>query len=86
MKKPLNKVALAIWVMAVLLALLNFSEAWNAYQGMRDLRQQAGEGYIVWAGVIRAIANIITQFAFLGGLGMLIEIADRILWHIQKQI
>jgi len=82
-KKP-NKIALALWAIAILLAILNSAEIWNACQHMRPLRQHAGEGHLAWAAMVHSVSNAVVQFAFLAALATLIEIADRILWQTRK--
>ncbi len=84
MKKPLNKVALALWIVAAVLALLNSVEIWSAYQNMKPLRQEVGEGYLAWEALVHSISSAIVQLAFLVGLGTLIEIADEVLSHVRK--
>jgi hypothetical protein len=84
MKKSLNKIALVLWVLAIASAFLNSVELWSAYQNMRADREQAGEAYLFGTSMTHSISAVLVQFGFLAGLATLIEIADRISWHLRN--
>ena len=84
MKKPINKVALVLWVVAVLVALSDSFEIWTNFKNMKDVATEAGETYLVVETLVRGVAALVLQSALLVGLGTLIEIVDRIHWNTQK--
>ena len=84
MKKPLNKVALALWIVAILFVLI---EIWTTVDMYRSMTQIHGDGdnvYLVGGSIQRIIQSTVGATAMLAGLGMLIELVDQIRWTIVR--
>ncbi|HEX4159307.1 MAG TPA: hypothetical protein VHY79_12610 [Rhizomicrobium sp.] len=81
-KKPVNKVALVLWILA---ALFVASELWTFI----DLLQTAsslhgGETYLVGQGITQSVRLTFMEAANLTAAGMLIELVDQIRWTIVR--
>ena len=84
MKKPFNKVAVALWVIAILFVLI---EIWTTVDMYRSMTQIHGEGdnvYLVGGSIQRIVQSTVGAAAMLVGLGMLIELVDQIRWTIVR--
>lgn len=89
MRKPISKIAIALWVVAAV-ALVAY-----AYSEVESIRGEialntaryhiTSEPYAItpWAMDVGSIGGIAIQVAMLVGLGWLIELVDRILWHVK---
>ena len=80
MTKPLNKFAVALWVLAAVFAIFDIGELFFS----RIYVEESGGLYLLIGSISAAIAGTIWHSASLAGLGALIETADRILWHLKK--
>ncbi len=86
MSKPLHKVAMLLWILAIACAVMNFADLWTAYKSLQAVRPMAGETFAIWSPTMtRSLSAICLQFGLLGGTGTLIEIADRILWQLKNK-
>ena len=80
MKKPLSRFALALWALAVAFAVFDISQLIVSPIYSRE----SGAAYLLIGGISTALEVAIWHFATLFGLGALVEIADRILWHLRN--
>jgi hypothetical protein len=83
MRKPLNRIAILVLLAAVALSALDAFIAWNQYQDLLQ-RSHGDLADVATEDVLRAADAIIYHLAYLGGLAALIEIADKILWHLRN--
>lgn len=86
MKKPLNKVALALWITAILFVA---GELWSLGDMLRSISQLRGTGdniYMVGGSIERIIQSIVGTAAMLTALGVLIELVDQIRWTIVRAV
>jgi hypothetical protein len=84
MKKPLNKVALALWIIAVLFVL---GEIWTTVDMYRSVTKIYGNGdnvYMVGGSLGRIVQSTIGTAAMLSAWGVLIELVDQIRWTIVR--
>jgi hypothetical protein len=82
MKKPLNKVALALWIIAALFVL---GEAWSIFDMFRTADQfRGGHTHLAEGSITRLVQSTIGMAAMLTALGVLIELVDQILWTIVR--
>ena len=84
MKKPLNKVTLALWIMAGLFVL---AEIWTYAVMFRTANSfHAGETYVVMDSVARSVQSTLVGAAMLTAFGMLIELVDQIRSTIARAV
>lgn len=86
MKKPLNKVALALWIVAILFVA---GQLWSLGDMFRSISQLRGTGdniYMVGGSIQRIIQSIVGTAAMLTALGVLIELVDQIRWTIVRAV
>ena len=84
MKKPLNKVALALWIMAVVFVL---GEVWAAVLEFDTIDQlHGGTAYLVEASIRRVVPSTISIAAIMTAFGVLIELVDQIRWTILRAV
>jgi hypothetical protein len=82
MKKPINKVALFVWVMAAVVAVLNATELVYALETLNRIPDRSMETDVIVETTIRMLSsNIAVPATALIALGALIEIADGIRWR-----
>jgi hypothetical protein len=82
MKKPVNKVALALWILAVLFVA---GELWSLdgmFQSAAKFQQD--QIYLIGGSVERVVQSIVATTAMLTALGALIELVDQIRWTIVR--
>lgn len=84
MNKPINKIALALWILAAVYAA---GELWSYYAAMHLARdfQSAGNSYAVTAGIGRVLESTIMGCGQLVAFGTLIELVDQIRWNAIKR-
>jgi hypothetical protein len=83
-KKPINKVALALWIIAVVFVL---GEVWTTIDMYRSIAEIHGQGdnvYMVGGGLERIVQSVIGTAAMLTAMGVLIELVDQIRWAIVR--
>jgi len=84
MKKPLNKVALALWIVVVLFVL---GEIWTYVSMLRALTSfHEDDIHVVGEGLVRTIQSVIATAAMLTALGARIELVDQIRWTIVRAV
>jgi hypothetical protein len=85
MKKPINKFAVAMWVAAAVVAVLNAFQ----FRELQALTQQSagfvGLSHLPMQFILRSISGVIMPTVLLIGLGALIEILDQIRWNTRPQ-
>jgi hypothetical protein len=79
-KKPLSRFALVLWGLAVAFAIFDLTVLIVSPIYSRE----SGAAYLLIGGISTALEAAIWHSATLFGLGALVEMADRILWHIRK--
>ncbi len=83
MKKPVNKFALALWLLAVLYLT---GEAWGWYYMAHMDAQMAGLARVErFPVLLDAPAGLAMNAAILASLGVLIEIGDKIRWLLERR-
>jgi hypothetical protein len=76
MKKPLNKVALALWILA---ALFVVGELWSLNDMLGSIAQFRGNNvYMVGGSIGRLVQSTVGTAAMLTALWVLIELVDQI--------
>jgi hypothetical protein len=85
MKKPLNKFALLLWVLALVLAM---GEAWTFYGAwqMASALPSTDRIYVFSGGLWRNAGAVLMQSAVLGSLGLLIEMVDQVRCTVARAI
>jgi len=82
MKKPVNKVALALWIVAALFVL---DEAWTTFDVIRATAKLGqGDVYLVSGGIARIVQSVVATAGMLTGTGMLVELVDQIRWAVVR--
>jgi len=84
MRKPINKFALVIWVIALALALMDVFQTWNIYNNLSAVSREVLERPFVVQSVVQAVTGFLFQIGMLAGIGALIEVADRIRWRLDN--
>ena len=85
MKKPINKVALVLWVIAVLVAAAEMGSLVLLRQSMAGLASQAGETYLVVNSLWAVLRGAVLSSSQLVALGVIIELVDQIRWNALQQ-
>ena len=82
MKKPLNKIALALWILA---ALFVMEETWTLAEMFRIPTGLRGDmTYVVGGSISRFIQSVVATAGLLTGIGVLIELVDQIRWTVVR--
>lgn len=82
MKKPINKVALALWIIAALLVAGN---AWSMFDMFRTAAGiPGGHTYLVDGAISRFVLGGVVGAAMLTGIGVLIKLVDQIRWMLVR--
>jgi hypothetical protein len=81
MKKPLNKFALALWVLAVLVILGEFASFASMREGLHDLPKQGGENFFVAGAFWTMFRAGVLSGVQMATYGVLIELVDQIRWN-----
>ena len=84
MKKPLNKVALALWVLA---ALAVIGEACSFVVLQQGIQMAAARDtvYLVGGSVWNMARSAVMSAAALVALGMMVELLDQIRWNTARR-
>jgi len=84
MKKPVNRFAATMWIVAVAVVALDIISVYSTFESLRAASQSSTTYYYV---VMRLNGLVVTvaPVAMLVGLGALIEIADQIRWSMRPQ-
>jgi hypothetical protein len=82
MKKPINKLAVALWIVAIVYAA---GEVWSLCSALRFAGNlqgtYGGHSYIVTGTVWKIAQSIVLVCSQLIALGILIEMVDQIRWN-----
>jgi hypothetical protein len=82
MKKPVNKVALALWA---IVAMFVAGEAWSLFVMFRTAAEmRGGQTYLVDGAISRLVEGGVVAAAMMTALGVLIELVDQIRWTIVR--
>jgi hypothetical protein len=85
MKKPINRFALALWVVALALVFADAFETWSIYENLKSVSHEARESYLVIQSIVRTIGGFLFEIAMVFGIGALIEVADHIRWDLKNR-
>lgn len=88
MKKPINRVAIALWVLAIAIPVIEgISVAYTNSLRVHTLPSgmKGFESYWLISNIVTQLRVGLTNFALLGGLGFLIELADQIRWELRSR-
>jgi len=83
MKKPLNKFALLLWAIAVVMAAYNMWSIYNLFQTVSELPPGA-HANIMFGSAWRTVSAVLVQSSVLISLGVLIEMVDQIRGHVTR--
>ncbi|HTT85679.1 MAG TPA: hypothetical protein VMF67_19550 [Rhizomicrobium sp.] len=84
MKKPINKVALALWILAVLFVV---AELWTYVDMFRTVAElHEDRVYLIGGSIARTIQSVAGTAAMLTAAGVLIELVDQIRWTIVRAV
>jgi hypothetical protein len=82
MKKPVNKVALALWILAALFVVGELWSLGDMFQSAARFHQD--EIYLIGGSIERIVQSIVGTAALLTALGVLIELVDQIRWTVVR--
>lgn len=86
MKKPINKFAVVLWIVATAYALAG---SWSFYTIMQlsgDIQHAyGGHAYFVVGTAQRYLEPLVVVFCELVALGLLIEMVDQIRWNLARR-
>jgi hypothetical protein len=80
MKKPVNKFAVLLWVLAAVALIGEAGSAVATWENMQGLLHEAGESYLAIAAVWSAVRSAILYTGLLAASGVIIELIDQIRW------
>lgn len=84
MKKPINKFALALWILAIVFVL---GELWAAVFEFDTIDQlHGGTAYLVEGSIRRIIPSTIGAASIMTAFGVLIELVDQMRWTIVRAV
>jgi len=89
MKKPVSRIAIIFWVLAVVLPVLNVSSA-SLVNGLRqhafsDPAFHQTNAYFAFSTVLGQVRAALVDCALLAGMGFLIEWVDQIRWDVRSK-
>jgi hypothetical protein len=85
-KKPVNKFAVTLWVLAVVVLIGELGQTISLLQSMSDAGPAAQiAGNIMGRGMWFALLGSLSTPAQLAGLGVIIEILDQIRWNTDSR-
>ena len=85
MKKPINKFAVALWIVAVLVFVAVSTQFLTMYQSAREMAGRGETIYIVAHNVWGTLISGIGAPVQLAALGIIIELIDQIRWNALQQ-
>jgi hypothetical protein len=80
MKKPINKFAVALWVLAVVIFAVEVVQVFAIISGMREVPGTLGDNAVDDM-LLRSLATYVATPLQLAALGVLIELVDQIRWN-----
>ncbi len=80
MKKPVNKFALFVWIVAGVTAFADITQIWSLSASLAHVSQQDGGSFLFSSTAMRLLVVALVQVAMLAGLGAVIELLDHIRW------
>jgi hypothetical protein len=86
MKKPINKIALALWIIAALFVLGEIWTAVDMYRSVTKIYENGDNVYMVGGALARTVQSTIGFAAMLIAFGVLIELVDQIRWIIVRAV
>lgn len=81
MAKPVNRVTFIIWVIAVMVPFVNLIQVFVTFATLKfapDLTVLITRGFFL------VVTGSLEPIGMLVGIGALVEIADKILWHLEQ--
>ena len=84
MKKPLNRVALALWVLAVLVIVGEACSFVVLRHGVQMSEAAGDRIYLVAGATWNFVRSALMSAASLVALGTLVELLDQIRWNIRR--
>jgi hypothetical protein len=89
MKKPINRVAIIFWVLAVAYPIFGIASALllNALRQhtINDPMLPQANAYFAFSTILVQLRASVLNFAILAGMGYLIELADQIRWSLREK-
>jgi hypothetical protein len=85
MKKPLNKVALALWALAALVIVGEACSLAVLDRGMHMSEAAGGSVYLVIGSIWNMVRSTVMSAAVLAAFGMIVELLDQIRWNTVHQ-
>ena len=85
MKKPINKVALALWALAVLVAIGEVCSFAVIQHGIQRSAAAGDTVYLVVGGIWNMVRSAVISSAALVALGMMVELLDQIRGNTARQ-
>jgi len=84
MNKPFSKVAIALWIVAAVVVVINLAQIYIALQTMTEAAPHGVAPFILRS-LLAALTGTISPVAMLAGFGWLIELVDRMAWSATAQ-
>ncbi len=81
MKKPLNKFALALWMVAAAFAVADFFWLYSTAQQLKALAPRDIDP-LPPQQILMTVQSVLTVGGLLASMGVLIELVDQIRWHL----
>ena len=82
MRKPVNRFAVALWIVAALVAVLNFTDVLDT---LKNLSNDAQEPSAVVVSLASVLSGMLVPVAQLVAFGAIIEILDQIRWDARNR-
>jgi hypothetical protein len=84
MKKPVNKFAVFLWIVAGITAFADLVEIWTLSASFAHVSHD-GASYLFSATAARLLTGMLVQVAELAGIGAVIELIDHIRWDAKHR-
>lgn len=86
MKKPINKFAVALWVMAIAFAVYDLWSLFAAVNMASELHSRYGDTiYVVGGTISKIVLSLVSGCGQFVALGILIEMVDQIRWTLARR-
>ena len=85
MKKRINKVALALWLLAGLVVIGEACSFAVLHQGIQMSEAAGGRFFLVAGGLWNTVRSAVLSAAMLVAFGMIVELLDQIRWNTDRQ-
>jgi hypothetical protein len=85
MKKPVNKFAVALWVLAVLVLVCEVASFALMEQNLTPVWREASETFTVVGTLWNIMRGAVSTVAQLAAFGVIIELIDQIRWNALRR-